>query len=105
MGQAKGFVTTDFASQIAEIKKGKKGPVIKVCDLSAFVADVEATYVALIEKDVLSCVCNICPGKARKMEEIRKTLIALAKVDIKGSCASKITSTRSSLFCGCLHEI
>ena len=87
-GQAKGFVTTDFASQIAEIEKGKQEPVIKVGDLSAyrdftFVADVVAAYVALIEKDVPSGVYNICSGETRKMEEILKTLIALAKVKIK----------------------
>jgi len=87
-GQAKGFVTTDFASQIAEIEKGKQEPVIKVGDLSAyrdftFVADVVAAYVALLEKDVESGVYNICSGKERKMEEILNTLVSLAKVKIK----------------------
>lgn len=87
-GQAKGFVTTDFASQIAKIEKGKQDPVIKVGDLSAyrdftFVADVVAAYVALIEKNAPSGVYNICSGKARKMGELLETLIALAKVEIE----------------------
>lgn len=87
-GQAKGFVTTDFASQIAAIEKGAQEPVIKVGDLSAcrdftFVADVVAAYVALIEKDVESGVYNICSGKAKRVEEILTTLISLSTKKIK----------------------
>ena len=87
-GQAKGFVTTDFASQIAAIEKGEQESVIKVGDLSAyrdftFVADVVAAYIALIEKDVESGVYNICSGKARKIEEILTTLVSLSTKEIK----------------------
>lgn len=87
-GQAKGFVTTDFASQIAAIEKGEQPPVIKVGDLSAyrdfsFVADVVAAYTALMEKDVESGVYNICSGHSRKIEEILHTLIELSTQDIK----------------------
>jgi GDP-4-dehydro-6-deoxy-D-mannose reductase len=87
-GQAKGFATTDFASQIADIEAGKQEPIIKVGDLSAyrdftFVADVVAAYVALVEKDVASGVYNICSGKARKVEEILTTLVSLSTEKIK----------------------
>ncbi len=87
-GQAKGFVTTDFASQIAAIEKGEQLAVIKVGDLSAyrdfsFVADVVAAYTALMENDVESGVYNICSGNARKIEDILHTLVALSTTKIK----------------------
>lgn len=87
-GQAKGFVTTDFASQIASIEKGKQAPIIKVGDLSAyrdfsFVTDVVAAYVALMENKVESGVYNICSGHARKIEEILYTLVAQSTKEIK----------------------
>jgi len=86
-GQAKGFVTSDFASQIAEIEKGIRRPIIKVGDLGAyrdfsFVSDVVTAYAALIECDVENGVYNICSGQARKVEEILETLVSLAKVKI-----------------------
>ena len=87
-GQAKGFVTSDFASQIAEIEKGLREPVIKVGDLSAyrdflFVSDVVSAYVALVENDVPSGVYNICSGKAMKVETVLGILIDLATVEIR----------------------
>lgn len=86
-GQAKGFVTSDFASQIAAIERGEQEPVLHVGDLSAsrdftFVEDVVEAYVALIEQDVPGGVYNICSGKARKMQEILDQLVALSEVTI-----------------------
>lgn len=87
-GQAKGFVTADFASQIAAIEAGKQEPVISVGDLSAYrdftyVTDVVAAYVAAIENDIPSGVYNICSGKARQMQEILDTLLSLSGVGIE----------------------
>lgn len=87
-GQAKGFVTADFASQIADIEAGNQAPVISVGDLSAYrdftyVTDVVNAYVAAIEKDVPAGIYNICSGKARQMKEILDTLLSLASVHIK----------------------
>lgn len=86
-GQAKGFVTSDFASQIAAIERGEQKPVLSVGDLSAsrdftFVADVVEAYASLVECKVPAGVYNICSGKARKMQEILDQLLALAKVEI-----------------------
>lgn len=86
-GQARGFVTTDFASQIASIEKGEQDTVIRVGDLSAyrdfsFVADVVAAYVALLEQAVEPGVYNICSGQARKIEDILKTLVSLSTREI-----------------------
>ena len=86
-GQAKGFVTSDFASQIAAMERGDKPPVLHVGDLSAcrdftFVADVVAAYAALIEKDVPGGVYNICSGRARSMEDILRELVSLSSLSI-----------------------
>lgn len=86
-GQAKGFVTSDFASQIVAIETGKQAPLLHVGDLSAsrdftFVTDVVAAYAALIEQDVPAGVYNVCSGTARKMQNILDLLISLAKVKI-----------------------
>lgn len=86
-GQARGFVTSDFASQIAAIEKGEQSPIIRVGDLSAyrdftFVSDVVNAYVGLIEKNVPSGVYNICSGKAQSIQEVLDTLISLSPVNI-----------------------
>ena len=68
-GQAKGFVVSDFASQIAEIERGEREPVMKVGDLSAwrdfsYVGDVVDAYARLLEKDAPAGVYNVCSGQA-----------------------------------------
>lgn len=86
-GQAKGFVTTDFASQIAAIEAGKQEAVMRVGDLSAsrdftFVADVVRAYGALVEQEVPGGVYNICSGKAHTMQEILEELLSLSGAEI-----------------------
>jgi GDP-4-dehydro-6-deoxy-D-mannose reductase len=86
-GQARGFVTADFASQIAAIERGEQKPVIRVGDISAsrdftFVSDVVTAYVTLLEDDVPSGVYNICSGKARKIQDILDELISLSNKHI-----------------------
>ena len=86
-GQAKGFVTADFASQIAAIERGEQQPVMQVGDLSAFrdftfVEDVVEAYVALIENDAAGGVYNVCSGKARSMREVLDALLSLAGTEI-----------------------
>lgn len=87
-GQAKGFVVSDFASQIAEIERGEREPVIRTGNLSAvrdftYVADVVDAYALLLEKDAPAGVYNICSGRAVKIQEILDTLLSLAKVEIR----------------------
>ena len=87
-GQENGFVTSDFASQIAAIEKGEQNPIIKVGDLDVyrdflFVTDVVEAYASLMEKDVESGIYNICSGYARKIEEVLNTLVDLSYEDIK----------------------
>jgi GDP-4-dehydro-6-deoxy-D-mannose reductase len=87
-GQAKGFVLSDFASQIADIEKGKKPPILRVGDLSVsrdftFVEDVVDAYAALIEKQAPSGVYNVCSGKARNVGAILQLLLSFSSASIK----------------------
>lgn len=87
-GQAKGFVVSDFASQIAEIERGEREPVIKVGDLSAwrdfsYVGDVVDAYARLLEEDAPAGVYNVCSGQAVRIEEILRRLLAMSKIEIQ----------------------
>lgn len=86
-GQAKGFVVSDFASQIATIERKKQEPIIRVGDLSSyrdfsFVTDIVEAYVSLIEKKAEAGIYNICSGNAVKIETILNKLISFSKIPI-----------------------
>lgn len=89
-GQAKGFVVSDFASQIAAIERGEQPSVMCVGDLSAardftFVTDVVAAYVALLETEgIASGVYNVCSGQAHEICDVLDGLMqySLAKIDV-----------------------
>lgn len=86
-GQAKGFVISDFASQIAAIERGDQEPVMKVGDLSAsrdftYVADVVEAYVKLIESERAEGVFNVCSGKSMAISEILEKLKGGARKNI-----------------------
>lgn len=87
-GQLKGFVISDFASQIANIKKGIKENKIYVGDLSPardflYIDDVINAYTLLIENRVPNGVYNISSGKSYKIEYMLNKLIEIADVDIE----------------------
>ncbi|HIX82923.1 MAG TPA: GDP-mannose 4,6-dehydratase [Candidatus Megamonas gallistercoris] len=87
-GQSKGFVISDFASQIANIKKGIKENKIYVGDLSPardflYIDDVVNAYILLIENRVPNGVYNISSGKSYKIEYMLNKLIEIADVDIE----------------------
>ena len=110
-GQAKGFVVSDFASQVAEIERGEREPVLKVGDLSAvrdftFVTDVVDAYALLLEKNAPTGVYNICSGKAVKIQEILDVLLSLAKADIRVETdATKLRPAEVSYFVGNADKI
>ncbi|MCM3409933.1 GDP-mannose 4,6-dehydratase [Metabacillus litoralis] len=86
-GQNVGFVVSDFAYQIAEIKKGNKKPIISVGNLNAKrdftdVRDVVNAYLLIINKDMETGIYNICSGTARKISSIVDELILLSGVEI-----------------------
>ncbi len=110
-GQAKGFVVSDFASQIKAIEAGEQEPVIRVGDLSAardfsFVSDVVEAYVSLIEKDVESGVYNVCSGKAMTVQEILDMMLHLSSKEIKVEIdEGKFRPSEVPFFVGCADKL
>ncbi len=93
-GQSLGFVTSDFASQIAAIEKGKQEPIIHVGNLDAQrdftdVRDVVRAYRLLMEKGKLGEVYHVASGKAVKIADILTQMIELSSVDIEISFDEK----------------
>lgn len=88
-GQGLGFFVPDMCSQISEIKKGTKPPVISVGNLESTrdisdVRDVVNGYKLLMENDTTpGDIFNICSGKGITMQELLNKLIAHAGKEIE----------------------
>ncbi|MCE9643190.1 MAG: GDP-mannose 4,6-dehydratase [Candidatus Andersenbacteria bacterium] len=88
--QKKGFVTADFASQIAGIEAGKQDSVISVGNLTAIrdftdVRDVVRAYRLLMEYGETGQVYNVASGKGTSIQVILDNLLAQssAKVTVR----------------------
>ncbi len=86
-GQALGFVTADFASQIAAAERGGAGHTIQVGNLEAQrdftdVRDVVRAYRLLMEKGIAGEVYNVASGKAWAVKDILQKLLSLSAVEI-----------------------
>ncbi|WKB35498.1 GDP-mannose 4,6-dehydratase [Terrilactibacillus sp. S3-3] len=86
-GQKKGFVVSDFCSQIALIEQGLIEPIIKVGDLSTYrdflpIDDIVAAYEQVISQDIPSGVYNICSGTPLSIRYLLQKIIDLSYVRI-----------------------
>lgn len=86
-GQSTGFVTADFASQIAAIEKGKQEPVLSVGSLTAQrdftdVRDVVRAYRLLMERGLMGEVYHVASGQARSIQSILDMFLAISRVPI-----------------------
>ena len=88
-GQPKGFVTADFASQIADINKNPELPhVVKVGNLDnirdfADVRDTVVAYRLLLEKGEVQNIYNVCSGYELKISKILKIFLNLSKISVE----------------------
>jgi len=87
-GQSDAFAAPAFAKQIAAIRSGDQGPVLRVGNLNALrdfldVRDVVAAYRLLAERGGPCNVYNICSGTAVSMREIVDVLVRIAGVEVK----------------------
>lgn len=85
--QKTGYVTTDFAKQVAMIEKGKMEPIIKVGNLEAKrdftdVRDMVKAYSLLVQKGEPGENYNIGSGKSHKIQEILDVFLSLSKIKI-----------------------
>lgn len=87
-GQPKGFVTADFASQIADANKDLSLPrVVKVGRLDNIrdfsdVRDTVVAYRLLLEKGEKHEVYNVCSGVELKIKDILNILISFSEVEL-----------------------
>ncbi len=87
-GQGTGFVTADFASQIAAIERGEAQPEILVGNLEAKrdftdVRDVVRAYHLLLSSGTLGEVYHVASGRAHSVQSVLDTLLAMSDVDIR----------------------
>jgi len=86
-GQRQGFVSADFASQIAAIEKGNQPPVLKVGNLDAVrdftdVRDVVRAYRLLLEKGTVGEVYHVASGQGVSIKSLLDQLLVLSTVKI-----------------------
>lgn len=82
------FVCADFASQIVDIEKGKKDPIISTGDLSVIrdfsdVRDIVEGYYLALTKGKSGEIYNICSGKGVSIQDILEMLISFSDKEIK----------------------
>jgi len=86
-GQALGYVTADFASQVAAIESGRQEPVMKVGNLEAKrdftdVRDVVRAYRMLMSDGELGQVYHVASEVAVSIRSILDKLLSMSKVRI-----------------------
>jgi GDP-4-dehydro-6-deoxy-D-mannose reductase len=86
--QSLGFVTSDFASQVARIEAGLQAPVMRVGNLEAErdftdVRDVVRAYHLLARHGEAGEVYNIGSGRAHAVREVLDVLLRLASTGIQ----------------------
>jgi len=86
-GQSTRFAIADFAHAIAEIKLGRREPVLSVGDLEVTrdftdVRDVIAAYQALLEKGQAGNIYNVCSGIEQNVRLAVEALAELAGVAV-----------------------
>ena len=85
-GQSDAFVVSSFARQLADIRRGRQPPRMRVGNLDSVrdflhVRDVLEAYVALLDPGVPADVYNVASGRATSIREVLERLVAIAGVD------------------------
>jgi GDP-4-dehydro-6-deoxy-D-mannose reductase len=87
-GQSTRFALADFAKAIAEMKLGRRPPLLEVGDLDVTrdftdVRDVVKAYLLLLQAGKGGQTYNVCSGKERHLNETVLQLGKLAKIDVQ----------------------
>jgi GDP-4-dehydro-6-deoxy-D-mannose reductase len=87
-GQRDDFVLSSFARQIAEIKLGRREPLIVVGNLEARrdfldVADVCEAYTALLQKGKRGETYNVCSGRSYRIRDLLDDLCEAGGVEVE----------------------
>ena len=105
-GQSDRFAVSDFARQVADIKRGRRPPVIRVGNLDVTrdftdVHDVIDAYFALLEHGEAGELYNVCSGVEHSMRSLLQQLIAMGNVDVQIETeAARTRGTEQRRMCG-----
>jgi GDP-4-dehydro-6-deoxy-D-mannose reductase len=85
-GQSDAFVLPALARQIAEIKAGKRAPVIETGDIDVTrdftdVRDVIPAYLTLLEKGARGDAYNICSGSEHSIRDLLAQMLEMAGIE------------------------
>ena len=88
--QSISYVTSSFASQIAEIEAGTREPVLSVGNLEAArditdVRDVVRAYRMILERGEPGRPYNVCSGRAFRVGDLLEQLVSMARVSVRVS--------------------
>ena len=86
-GQSPTFAISDFAQQIAEIRLGRRAPVLAVGDIDVArdftdVRDVVKSYFALLELGASAETYNVCSGIERTVRSLIERMATIAGLDV-----------------------
>ncbi len=86
--QSPDFAAAHFARQLADVRRGRRPPVLETGDLSARrdltdVRDVAAAYALLMERGRPGEAYNVGSGASYSMQEVLDRLVALAGVAVE----------------------
>lgn len=86
--QTTAYVTSSFASQIAEIEAGRREAVLSVGNLEAArditdVRDVVRAYRMISERGVPGRPYNVCSGRAYRVGDLLDQLVKMARVSVR----------------------
>ena len=87
-GQSDRFAVSDFARQVAEIRKGRQEPVIRVGDIDVTrdftdVRDVVRAYLLLLDHGRKGETYNVCSGAEQSLRALLTRLLELAGVEAR----------------------
>ena len=87
-GQTPRFAIADFAKAIAEMRLGKREPLLQVGDLDVTrdftdVRDVANAYRSLLAQGTPGGIYNVCSGVEQNMRQAVETLARLAGVELR----------------------
>jgi GDP-4-dehydro-6-deoxy-D-mannose reductase len=105
-GQSERFAVSDFARQVAEIKRGRRPPIVRVGNLDVTrdftnVRDVIEAYLVLLERGEAGETYNICSGVEHSLRSLLEQLITLGGVDAQiESEGARMRSTEQRRMCG-----
>lgn len=100
--QSPAFVLSSFAKQIAEIENGKTPAVLKTGNLNVYrdftdVRDVVYAYLLIVQKGKCGVIYNVCSGKAVRLSDLLKKMLAEAGRRVKVVVDSKKIREREML--------